>query len=346
MVLFVQRGLLRRHNRSLKSSSDDMVRCLSEEEEFDVIVVGGGPAGLNTAIMCAARRLKVLLLERDKTGGLLATLYPNKIIPNYPGFAQGIVAIELVRNWLQHLRSVGATVKKENVLNVTKNLTVYTARKKYRARVVVIATGTRPRRLGVPNESRFRKGNKGLYYFPSHPEEFVGKKVVVVGGGDTAIDSALELLNLADEITIVHRREGFRAFDENLENVRKSGLVNFLLKAEVVAIKGRNSVEKVLIKQEGRKLEKRADAAVIAIGLCPNNEVFKNLGLKTDDQGFILTDSAQRTNVEGLFAVGDITYVGLRLITVAAAHGAVASHHIYSYIRKPYWAREAWPAEE
>lgn len=318
---------------------------MSEEEEFEVIVVGGGPAGLNTAIMCATRHLNVLLLERDKMGGLLATLYPNKIIPNYPGFPEGIVAIELVRNWLRHLRLSGVAVKQEAVLDVAKDLTVTTYKKKRRSRVVVIATGTNPRRLGIPNESKFSKGGKGVYYFASHPEEFVGKKVLVVGGGDTAIDVALELLNLADEITLVHRREGFRAFDENVETVRKSGMVDFVLKGEVIAIKGRNRVEKAVIKQEGKKLEKRVDAVIIAIGLVPNNEVFRNLGLKTDERGFILTDRAQRTNIEGIFAVGDVVHGGLRLITVAASHGATASHFIYSYVKKPYWAREAWSTE-
>lgn len=321
------------------------MRSLSEEEEFDVIIVGGGPGGLNTAIMCATRHLKVLLLERDKIGGLLATLYPNKIIPNYPGFPAGIVAIELVRNWLQHLRFTGVTIKQQAVLDVAKDLTITTNKKKYRSKVVVIATGTKPRRLGIPNESRFSKGGKGVYYFTSHPEEFVGKKVLVVGGGDTAIDAALELLNLADEITLVHRREGFRAFDENVEKVRKSGMVDFLLRGQLIAIKGRHRVEKAVIRQDGKKLEKSVDAVIIAIGLVPNNEVFKNLGLKTDKRGFILTDGCQRTNAEGIFTVGDITYVGLRLITVAAAHGAIASHYIYSYVKNPYWAREAWPLE-
>ena len=322
------------------------MKSLSEDEEFEVVVVGGGPAGLNTAIMCATRHLKVLLFERDKIGGFLATLYPNKIIPNYPGFPGGIVAIELVRNWLKHLRFSGVKVKQETVLDVAEDLTVATNKKKYRSKAVVIATGTKPRQLGIPNESRFSKEGKGVYYFPSHPEEFLGKKVLVVGGGDTAIDATLELLNLADEITLVHRREGFRAFDDNIEKVRKSGLVDFVLRGEVIAIKGRHKVEKAVIKQEGNELEKRVDSIIISIGLLPNNESFKNLKLRTDERGFIITDRAQRTNIEGIFAVGDITHVGLRLITVAAAHGAIASHHIYSYIKNPYWAREDWPTLE
>ncbi|MDH5266469.1 MAG: NAD(P)/FAD-dependent oxidoreductase [Candidatus Bathyarchaeota archaeon] len=127
----------------------------------------------------------------------------------------------------------------------------------------------------------------------------------------------------------IHRRESFRAFDENVEKVRKSELADLILNGEVVAIKGRNRVEKAVIKQEGKKLEKRVDAIIIAIGLVPNNESFKHLGLRTDERGFIMTDTAQRTNIEGIFAVGDITYVGLRLNSVAAAHGAIASHHIH-----------------
>jgi thioredoxin reductase (NADPH) len=188
--------------------------------------------------------------------------------------------MELVRNWLQHLRFSGVKVKNETVLDVAEGLMVTTDKKKYRSKVVVIATETRPRRLGIPNESKFSKEGGGVYYFPSHPEDFLGKKVLVIGGGDPAIDAALELLNLAAEITLVHRRESFRAFDENVEKVRKSGLVDLILNGDVVAIKGRNRVEKAVIKQEGKKLEKRVDAIIIAIGLVPNNEVFKHLGLE------------------------------------------------------------------
>ena len=315
---------------------------MSRQKDFDVTIVGGGPAGLNTAIMCATRHLKVGLFEGDKLGGLLTTLYPSKTIPNYPGFPKGIVAIELVRNWLQHLRFSGVALKSETVLDVTKDLTVTTDKKKYGSKVVVVATGTKPQRLGMPNELRFSKEGKGVYYFPYHPEDFLGKKVLVIGGGDTAIDAALELLNLAHEITLVHRRDSFRAFDENVDKVRKSGLVDLILKGEAIAIKGRNRVEKAVISQGGRKLEKSIDAVIIAIGLVPNNEALGKLGLETDERGFITTNRAQKTNVEGIFAVGDITHVGLRLITVAAAHGAIASHHIYSYVKDPYWAKKAW----
>jgi len=317
---------------------------MSEEEEaFDVVVVGAGPAGLNAAIMCATRNLNVLLLEREKLGGLLASIYPNKVIPNYPGFPSGVVSIELVRSWVQHLRSSGVTVKDENVTDISPKLKVTTNKREYRPKAIVIATGTRPRHLGLRNEERLV--GKGVYYFPVHPEDFLGKKTLVVGGGDTAIDATLELLNLADKITLIHRREAFRAFDDNVDKIRKSGTVEILMQAELTAIKGQEKVEAATIRHENKTLEKEVDAIVISVGLIPNSEAFKNLGLTTDEAGFILTDNAQRTIIEGVFAAGDVTHTGLRLITVATSHGAVSSHYIYSYVKKPYWAREAWPTE-
>ena len=313
-----------------------------EEEEFDVIIVGGGPAGLNAAIMCDTRHLKVLLLEKDKLGGLLASLYPTKTIPNYPGFAE-IAAIDLVRKWLANLRFSGVTVKKETALSMTDDLVLTTNRKTYRTKVVVIATGAKPRRLGLPNEERFSKEDKGVYYFPSHKEVFLGKRVVVVGGGDTAIDATLELLNLAKEITLVHRKEGFRAFEMNVDTVKRSGLVDFVMKGEVKAIEGKDRVEGVVIQQQQKVFRKDADTVIISIGLVPEDSCCKDLKIKRDKNGFILTDRAQRTSVEGVFAIGDVVQGGLRLITVAAAHGAIASHYIYSYVKRPYWTREKWP---
>lgn len=315
---------------------------MSEEEDFDVVIVGGGPAGLNTAIMCDTRHLNVLLLEKEKLGGLLASLYPNKMIPNYPAFPK-ITAIELVRNWLANLRLSGVTVKKETALSLTEARLLTTNKNTYRPKVVVIATGAKPRRLGLPNEERFSRDDKGVYYFPSHPEAFLEKRVVVVGGGDTAIDATIELLNLASEITLVHRKEGFRAFDMNVDIIKRSGLVDIVLKGEVKAIEGTDKVENVVIEQGNKVFRKNVDAIVIAIGLVPEDSFLNGLNIKRDKNDFIVTDNVQRTSVEGVFAVGDVVKGGLRLITVAAAHGAIASHSIYSYIRSPYWTKEKWP---
>ncbi len=192
----------------------------------------------------------------------------------------------------------------------------------------------------IRNQKRFSKNGKGVYYFPSHKEVFLGKRGVVIGGGDTAIDATLELLNLAEEITLANRKEGFRAFDENVDKVKRSGLVDIVLNAELKAIEGRDSVKRVVIRDQQRVFRKNADAVIISIGIVPKDAIFKDLKIRVDKNGFILTDNAQRTSLEGVFAIGDVVRGGLRLITVAATHGAIASHYIYSYLKRPYWTRE------
>ncbi|HDN95885.1 MAG TPA: NAD(P)/FAD-dependent oxidoreductase, partial [Thermoplasmatales archaeon] len=200
------------------------------EEMWDVIVVGGGPAGLTTAIMCANRMLKTLVLEGGKWGGLPATMYPNKVIPNYPGFPEGITGIELVRRWLRHVRDNEYVImKRERVVKIEKGGIVKTEDNEYHGKTVVIATGTRPRELGIPGEAMFNRGDKGVYYYVTHREKFIDNVVLVVGGGDTAVDAALDLVDLAKEIYIIHRRDRSRAIDENVKKMEKSKNIKIML---------------------------------------------------------------------------------------------------------------------
>ncbi|KAA0001019.1 MAG: NAD(P)/FAD-dependent oxidoreductase [Thermoplasmata archaeon] len=313
------------------------------EDMWDVIIVGGGPAGLTTAIMCANRMLKCLVLEGGKWGGLPAIMYPSKIIPNYPGFPDGISGIELIRRWIKQAKeNPYVTMKRERVIKIEKGGIVKTEENEYHGKTLVIATGTRPRELGIPGETLFNRGDKGVYYYVTHREKFIGDKVLVVGGGDTAVDAALDLVDLADEITIVHRRDRFRALDENVKKMEESKKINIMLNTEVEEIKGRDKVEEVVLvnNKTGEKTVLSVDKVVLAVGLKPNTEMFAELGIKTDDRGYIITDNMQRTNVEGIFAVGDIVKGAFRLLVVGAAHGAIASQKIYEYIRKPYWAGE------
>lgn len=313
------------------------------EEIWDVIVVGGGTAGLTTAIMCSNRHLKTLVLEGGVWGGLPATLYPSKIIPNYPGFPEGISGIELVRRWIKHARdSPYVTMKRERVIKIEKGGIVKTEENEYHGKTVVIATGTRPRELGIPGEALFNKGDKGVYYYVTHREKFIDNKVLIVGGGDTAVDAALDLVDLAKEITIIHRRDRFRALDENVKKMEESEKINIMMNTEIEEIRGKGKVEEVTLvnNKTGEKKVMPVDKIVLAVGLKPNTEMFAELGVKTDDRGYIITDNMQRTNVEGVFAVGDIVKGAFRLLIVGAAHGAIASQKIYEYIRKPYWAEE------
>lgn len=316
---------------------------MSHKKEYDVVVVGGGPAGLTTGIMCEDRKLDVLILEGGTWGGLLATLYPNKVIPNYPGFPEGIVAIELVRRWLKQAKASKVEMKNERVVEITPDLVVKTEENnEYKGKVVIVAVGIRPRQLGISGETKFNKKDRGVYYYVTHPESFIGKKVLVVGGGDTAIDAALDLVDLAEEITIIHRKDVFRGVDENVEKMEKSEKINILMNTELEKIDGDKNVQKVVLwnNKKDETFEADIDAVILSVGMVPNTEIFEKLGIKSDKRGYIVTDRDQRTNVRGIFAVGDIVEGGFKLIVVGAAHGAVAAHHAYAFIHKPYWAAE------
>jgi thioredoxin reductase (NADPH) len=162
-----------------------------------------------------------------------------------------------------------------------------------------------------------------------------------VGGGDTAIDAALDIVDLADEVYIVHRRGSFRALDDNVKKMEESE-IHILLNTEVEEIRGGDKVEEVVIVNNKTKKKRflKIDKVVLAVGLVPNGEIFKKLGIEMDEKGYIITDEGQQTNIEGIFAVGDIVRGSFRLLIVGAAHGAISSQKIYEYIRKPYWSEK------
>ena len=319
---------------------------MPEQRVYDVIVVGGGPAGLTAGIMCEERKLNVLILEGGTWGGLLATLYPSKVISNYPGFPDGVVAIELVRRWLKQAEETSIEMKTERVIEITSDRTVRTAEgNEYTGKVIIIAVGIKPKHMGIFGEHKFNRKDKGIYYYVTHPENFISKRVLVVGGGDTAVDAVLDLVDLAEKVTIVHRKDMFRAMDENVEKMEKTGKIDILMNTEIRRIEGDRKVKKAVLfnNKDDKTFEIDVDAVILSIGMVPNTEIIEKLGVKTDKKGYIITDSAQRTNVEGVFAVGDIAEGEFKLIIVGAAQGAVAAHHAYAYINKPYWAeKEIW----
>ena len=248
-----------------------------------------------------------------------------------------------MRRWIKHAKeSEFVTMKKERVVDIEKNGIVKTEEGEYHGKTIVIATGTRPRELGIPGEAKYNKEDKGVYYYVTHREDFIGTKTLVVGGGDTAVDAALDLVDLADEIYIAHRRDKFRALDENVKKMEESNKITILYNTEIEEIRGSDKVEEVAIinNKTNEKKVLKIDKVVLAVGLTPNVEIFSKLGIEMDDRGYIITDLKQRTNVKGVFAVGDVVKGAFRLLVVGAAHGAIASQKIYEYIRRPYWAGE------
>jgi thioredoxin reductase (NADPH) len=304
---------------------------------FDVAIVGGGPAGLSAGIISACKGLKTVVFEGGTWGGLLSTVYPYKFVFNYPGIPK-ILASHLVSEWVLQAADLGVYLIRERVIKLSHNREIVTTEGQYEAKVVVIATGMRPNLLGIPGEEKFSKHNRGLYPYVTEPEFFRGKKVLVVGGGDTALDAVIDAHKVTDKIWLIHRKETLRAAGNTVDKVLKEKMAVILYNTELLEIKGNNEVSEVVLRnrQTNETQNMAIDRVVIAVGLVPNTEVFEELDLEMNGN-FIKTDHEMRTNAEGIFAAGDIVSI-YQLATVAAAQGALAAHNAFKFIKKPYWA--------
>ncbi len=305
--------------------------------EYDVLVVGGGPGGLASAIFCAERGLRVAIFEGGALGGLMASLYPEKVVTNYLGFPEGIKASELTARLVKQAEEYDVEIVRERALEITREKVVRTEEAEYHGKRVVIATGVRPRELGIPGEVEF--ADRGVSYYATDPSRFKDKRVLVVGGGDSAVEAALKLAGVARSVAIVHRRDRFRTHGRNVEAIDREG-IHVLLNTELEEMRGDEAVERAVLvdNARGERSELEVDEVVLAVGMVPNTEIFQKLGLETDGEGRIITDAEQRTNVDGIYGVGDTTSGAgsLELIEVAMAQGAIAAHHIYLELAEPY----------
>ncbi|MFX0053129.1 MAG: NAD(P)/FAD-dependent oxidoreductase [Candidatus Hermodarchaeota archaeon] len=312
----------------------------SDVTEFDVIIVGGGPAGLSAGIVASLKGLNAAIFEGGTWGGLLSTIYPHKKIYNYPGTPR-IRADHLVSEWVRQAADHNVKLIKERVTKIYSNLVVETAENSlYKAKSIIIATGMKPNELGIPGENKFSRKDRGVYPYVTEPEIFTDKEVLVIGGGDTAIDAVIDLNNVAKKIFLAHRRKEFRASETNLRRVFQEHLAEILTDVSIKEIFGRKQVEGVILENvlTKEKIELSVDKVILAVGLKPNTEIFEDLGLEFRGK-FLMTDELQRTNIEGIFAAGDIV-TPYQLATVAAAQGALAAHGAYLFIRDPYWKQE------
>ncbi len=306
---------------------------------FDVIIIGGGPAGLSAGIIASNKGLRTAVFEGGSWGGLLSTIYPQKKIYNYPG-TPSIRADHLVSEWVRQAADHGVLLIKERIVKIFPDLKVESTEAMFQAKAIIIATGMKPNELGIPGESKFSKKDRGVYPYVTEPRQFYDKQVLVIGGGDTAIDAVIDLANVAKKVYLAHRRGSFRASETYLAKVANEKLAEVLTNVNIVEIGGKQKVEYAILEdvetQEKKTLE--VDQVILAVGLKPNSEIFANLGLEFNGK-FLIVDELMRTNIEGIFAAGDIV-TPYQLATVAAAQGALASHGAYLYIRDPYWKQE------
>lgn len=292
--------------------------------EHDVLIIGGGPAGMSAALWCADLGLNAVLFEKnDELGGQLLWTF-NKI-ENYLGL-EAANGRELKEKFLEHLKARSAPVfTGTTIVDVEltgKEITLENGGR-IAARCLIIATGVRRRRLCIPGELEF-EGRGILESGTAARVEVSGRSVVIIGGGDAAVENALILSETARSVNVIHRREELTARREFVERARATGNISFRPNTEVTAIRGDRTVTAVdALATDGARTTIIADAVLIRIGVIPNTEMFKEL--KKDTRGYILTDAFNTTSLPGIFAVGDVANPVSPAISSAVGSGATAA---------------------
>ena len=299
-------------------------------EKYDIIIIGAGPGGLTAGIYAGRQGTRNLIIDRDLAGGL------GREVPemeNYPGF-DNISGLELIEKMkAQAIRNCDLH-EMEEVTEIIKSdddeyhFTVKTAKDEYKTKTVILATGSSHRHLNAKGEEEFK--GKGVSYCATCDGFFFqGRDIVMVGGGNSALQEALYLNNLGANVTLIHRRDEFRAQKHLQDQIKEAG-ISTILNATVEEIKGEMLVESVVLKdtQTGELSEHPTSGVFISVGYIPHTELAKQLGVELDESGHIIIDTDQKTNVDYVYAIGDVC-VGLKQWVVACGEGAVAATSAY-----------------
>jgi thioredoxin reductase (NADPH) len=312
---------------------------------YDVIVVGGGPAGLTAGIYARTRSLSTLILEAQEMGGQLSWLYPTKSVYDYPSYI-AIEGGELGQLFTLHARESGAEMAHGEVVDVQRNGTAFTLRthdgQTFEARAIILAMGMGlfvPKRLDVPGEAELE--GHGVTYHVKDRHEFEDKRVLIVGGGDSALEFALEIVAAAKSVVLVHRRGEFRAMEKNVVAVQKAP-ITIIFNAELTSIEGDDRVRRAVV-YDNRTLKKSVldvDAIIINIGFEPKITPLPRWGIALEGERLIKVKMDMSTSVPGIYACGDIvSYPGKdKRIVTACGEAVTAVMSVYKYLKAPYWA--------
>ncbi len=298
--------------------------------EYDVVIVGGGPAGLTAGLYSIRAKLATLLIEREWPGGQMLR---TDRIEDYPGF-ESVAGAELSARMEKQARKMGLQIHLDAVENIrtvgNRKVVLTESGKEFRTKAVIVTAGGRPRKLQVPGEEEFE--GRGVYFCAvCDGPSCEGQVIAVVGGGDAAVEESLYLTSYASKLYLIHRRAGFRAQPALVERLRKDPKVEMLLNTTVQAIRGGSEVEYLEILRDGEPQRLEVGALFVFIGFLPNTGLFED-PIERDEQGYLLTNCHMETSAPGVFAAGDVRAQLTRQITTAVGDGTTAAMAAWHYV--------------
>ncbi len=287
---------------------------------YDIIVVGAGPAGLTAALYALRSRKKVLVLEAKAYGGQILTAHK---IENYPALPD-VTGVEFADALYKQVEDLGVELKYETVVKIDEEKNVYTKENTYQAKAVILATGKINRKLDIEDEDDYL--GKGVSYCAACDGNFYkNKQVAVVGGGNSALEDALYLSDIAKDVYLIHRRNEFRGEKKYCNELKNKENVHFILSSQVKKLHGKEKLESIDIENEDRGVQSlNVDGLFIAVGQVPQNSAFANL-VDLDDTGHIVSKDGVHTNVERVYVAGDAREKELYQLTTAVSDGSIAA---------------------
>jgi len=301
--------------------------------DYDLVIIGGGPAGLTAGLYAARAKLNVIMIEKVVPGGQILV---SDWIENYPGFPEGLSGSDLVFKMTEQTKKFGLNIENGEVISLdleNRVKKVILSDKTIKTHAIIIATGASPRKLGVPGEDIFY--GKGVSFCATCDGPFFKDSVIAaVGGGDTAIQESIFLTKFAKKVYLIHRRDKLRATKILQERLFANDKIEVIWDSVVTEIKGGlTNVDKVVIKnlRSGKTDDLKVDGCFIWVGINPNTEFLKDV-VKLDQQGFVIADSSMQTSVPGVFVAGDVRNTPLRQVATAVGDAAIASFSAEHYI--------------
>lgn len=304
---------------------------MSEIKEYDVIIVGAGPAGMTAAVYASRANLSTIMIERGMPGGQMAN---TADVENFPGFDL-ITGPDLSTKMFSHAQKFGAEYAYGDIKNITvegDDKIVDLGDKQLKGKAVIIATGAEYKKIGVPGEAEL--GGRGVSYCAVCDGAFFKQKnLVVIGGGDSAVEEGVFLTKYADKVTIVHRRDTLRAQKILQERAFKNDKIDFIWNSTLKSINEKEGKvgSVTLIDNDGKETDVETDGVFVYIGMQPLTKPFQHLGI-TDEVGYIITNEEMETNIPGIFAAGDVRQKKLRQIVTATGDGSIAAQNAQHYI--------------